>query len=246
MFDAALDSLMIVLALRLGGRRIHMLRVLAGALAGAFAAQLARGAALGQMHAALLWLPCAMLMMAIAGGGRSGKRVLRDGLLLLSAAGLLGGVVQALLGATGSMRAAYALGAAAFVVSALCMVRSRRAAHDAVHARVAIVCREKSAAFEAIIDSGNVLRDYLTALPVIVLPRVEAEKKLGVQAAALRPIFADTAGGRQMMSCFVPQQVTIRVDGKDRQVRAAAALAEGMRAGVPALVPAALLREEES
>ena len=49
------------------------------------------------------------------------------------------------------------------------------------------------------VDSGNCLRDYLTHRPVIVMPQARGYRLFGLENTPLRPIFADTAGGRQMM-----------------------------------------------
>jgi len=95
------------------------------------------------------------------------------------------------------------------------------------------------AEFDAIIDSGNTLRDYLTHRSVIVLPD-GAREALGLCGVALRPIFADTAGGRQMMDCFMPEETLLIIGGKTICVRAAAAFSPGLREDAPALVPSAL------
>ena len=65
----------------------------------------------------------------------------------------------------------------------------------------------------------------------------------GLENEALRPIFADTAGGRQMMEIFVPQETVLLFGGKRRRVLAAVALCSGLGSGAPALVPASLLEE---
>lgn len=240
--DVLLDSLMLAIALRIERKQIRLWRVLCGACMGACIAAWTRAAGLSGPCLALLWLPSAMLMMFIAGGGKHRKNV-RSGMVLLCAAGLLGGIVQALYGATGSFLAAYALGMAASVTTACSALRAERAAGDAVRAKVSICHRGCGAQFEGIIDSGNTLRDYLFHLPVIVLPEADAAK-LELGSVLLRPIFADTAGGKMMMSCFVPKAITIECGGKRYRVKAAAALSSRMRSGSPALVPAVLLREE--
>lgn len=64
------------------------------------------------------------------------------------------------------------------------------------------------------VDSGNCLRDYLTHRPVIVIPQARGNRLFGLEDTPLRPIFADTAGGRQMMFCLTPER-TILCDGRN-------------------------------
>ena len=237
---------MLALALRMAGCPLRMAGLLRGALLGASAAALTRTAGLSRLLCAALWLPLALAMTAAAGGRRAMRRPVRSALLLLCAAGLLGGTVQALEGALGSLDAAYVLGGAAAAAMTCCAVRSRRAACDARRVRVVIRYGGREAAFDGMVDSGNTLRDYLTHLPVIVLPCGGEAERLIAGGAPVRLIFADTAGGRQMMQCFVPDTAMLGEGGGMHGVRAAAAISPGLSAGAPALVPAALLDAYET
>ena len=98
LLDLLLDGVMVTLALRLGGLKASVWKIGLAALAGAAAARLCAGLPKG-MRAAL-WLPIAAGMMRIAAG--RAEKPLRAAGLLLAAAGLLGGTVQALSGAAGS------------------------------------------------------------------------------------------------------------------------------------------------
>lgn len=98
LLDALLDGVMVTLALRLGGAKAPVWRIVLAALLGAAAARLCAG--LPREGRALLWLPIAMGMMAAACG--RAIRPFRAAGLLLGAGGLLGGTIQALSGATGS------------------------------------------------------------------------------------------------------------------------------------------------
>ena len=243
LLELALDALMIALALRLGSRRIRPARVLAGAVLGTAAT-----AALGGLPKAVqaaLWLPVALAMMCIADGPAPVWLALRRAALLLCAAGLLGGTLLALLGATGSPAAAYGIGLAAVIAMGCAAGRARRSA-AALPQRLRIRCvfRGREVTLHAIADSGNTLRDYLTHKPVVVLPQA-AGQRLGLGGAALRPIFADTAGGRQMMACFAPQALEVLAGGGRRTLAAVVALSPGLGADAPALVPAALLADKE-
>lgn len=230
-----MNALMLTLAVRLSGGRIELLRVLLGAAAGALAAQAARG--VPRVAGMMLWLPAAMLMMRIAKGKRS--RMLRDALMLLCAAGLVGGMVLALWSATGSLFGAYALGTAAAAAIGVHAARTRETAQRAV--RVRCTYHGHTAEFDAMIDSGNTLRDYLTHLPVIVMAEQNVRSALGLEQQPMRPIFAQTAGGRQRMELLAPEEIMLELDGIKAQVQAMIALSPQMSASVPALVPAALI-----
>ena len=64
LLDALLDGVMVTLALRLGGAKAPVWRIVLAALLGAAAARLCAG--LPREGRALLWLPIAMGMMAAA------------------------------------------------------------------------------------------------------------------------------------------------------------------------------------
>ena len=243
LLELALDALMIALALRLGSRSIHPARVLAGAALGTAVSAALRG--LPRTAQAALWLPVALAMMRIADGPATVWMALRRAALLLCAAGLLGGTLLALLGATGSPAEAYGIALAAVAAMACAAGRARRSA-AAMPQRLRIRCafRGREVTLRAIADSGNTLRDYLTHRPVVVLPQA-AGQRLGLGGAALRPIFADTAGGRQMMMCFTPQALVALADGRQRTLAAVVALSPGLGADAPALVPAVLLADQE-
>lgn len=235
--DTLANALCLCMALRMMDRRVRPARVAAASALGAGLACAARGTGL---QGALLWLPVALLM-ARAACGR--ERMLRGALLLLAGEGLLGGTVLALRGATGSLAAAWGIGAAATAVMALSTCRARRAAQDVTRARFLCTVRGRSASFEAIIDSGNGLRDYLTHRPVVVLPEAARDRlRLGGDAP-LRPILADTAGGRQMMGCLTPEHAEILVQGTRRPARCVVAFSPGLAPDAPALVPMALLHQ---
>lgn len=234
-----MNALVLALALRLAGIRIVPARVILGALAGAVIACLAKG--LPRIQAMLMWLPAAMVMMRIAQGGGSSKRMLVNALLLACAAGFVGGMVLALWGATGSLEIAYALGIIASGCIGLCAVRRRAQVHGCV--RVVCTYRGKRAVLEAMIDSGNTLRDYLTHLPVIVIPEESARRALALEDTPMRPIFAQTAGGRQQMRVLPLQGIELEMDGMRQSIRAVIALSPRMSPSVPALVPDTLLGE---
>ncbi len=231
-----MNTLMLSLAVRLGGGGFSLARVLLGAAAGAAIARAAGG--LSRIQAMLVWLPAAMIMMRIARGKSARRSLLADALLLFCAAGLLGGMVLCFLGATGSLAMAYALGGVAAIGIGHCAARAKRTKSGTERVRIICTYRGKRAAFCAMIDSGNTLRDYLTHLPVIVMAEQTARDALDFDDMPLRPIFAQTASGRQRMYVFAPEKIELELGGISQSVQAVIALSPGMSADVPALVPA--------
>lgn len=243
--DAALDAVMLGIAARLGGGRIRPVRMLLAALMGAGLALAARRLMLSRAQIAVLWLPAAFVMQAAAQGRRALVHPVRHVGLLLCAAGLLGGTVTALLGATGSLPTAYALGGVCMAGMTANLARARRVVSDVRQAYIVCRWRGRTAEFEAMADSGNTLRDYLTHLPVIVMPAGQGKKLFGIQSEVLRPIFADTAGGRQMMELLMPEEITVCTGEREAKVTAAVALCKGLSKDAPALIPASLLENME-
>lgn len=240
--DTLANALCLGMALRLMGRRVRGMRTAGASALGAGIAWASRAMGVSGAGAAMLWAPTALCMARIACG--RGRAALRGALLLLAAEGLLGGTIAALYGATGSLGAAWGIGAAAAAVMAASALRARRVAGDTVRARVTCTVRGRTASFDALVDSGNCLRDYLTHRAVIVLPEKAARALFDLgEGAALRPIFADTAGGRQMMSCLTPERAAVTVDRRRVPVRCVLALSPGLAPDAPALLPLSLLEE---
>ena len=228
-----MDALAILIALKLQGHAVRPLRVLCGAALGAAIAGLCTCLLPNRAAQIMLWPPAAMSMMLLA-DGEARAHPFAGMAVLLAAYGLLGGTVQALAGATGSLPAAWLLGAGFSLAAAVCVRRRRRMPG---RGRLILTAGGKTAEWEAIIDSGNTLTDYLTRLPVIVLAQEDAQALLDPDALHLRPLFADTAGGRQMMWCFTPERALLRTERGTRELHAAAALSPGLRRGSPALIP---------
>ena len=124
------------------------------------------------------------------------------------------------------------------------LIRARQAALDIKCVQIACSYRGRAVRFEAIIDSGNTLRDYLTHYPVIVMPKSVGSRLFRLEGEALRPIFADTAGGRQMMDVFIPDETSLTAGGKSSRIDAAVAFSDALSKEAPALVPASLLDGE--
>lgn len=247
LFSLALDfcqnALAIMMALRILRVRIRLHFVCFAAFFGALAAFTAGIAGLSRRMRVLLWLPVALGMMRAAAGRPGGiRQALGRAAALLACEGFLGGVVLALYGATGSLAAAHALSAAVSGAVFVSAWRAGRAAGDVRRVRVICLVSGRKLDFDAIIDSGNSLRDYLTHRPVIVAgwPVYEQLGRAGVRS---RPIFADTAGGRQMMQLVIPTQTTLILERGETEAEAALAFSPALCGDVPALVPASLLEQ---
>lgn len=240
----AIDMLHNTLALMMAARilrvRIRPLWIGFASFFGAASALSAKMAAISHGKGMLLWLPIALVMMRIA---TDAGRAWRKALVLLTCEGFLGGVVLALSGATDSLLLANALSvvpAGAFFVNTF---RVGRTVCDSRSVRIACVIGGRTFEFDAIVDSGNSLRDYLSLRPVIVVG-MDALGQGVLQTLRTRPIFADTAGGRQMMQMLLPERTTIYAEGTCLVVEAALAFSPGLGRRAPALAPASLLDEQ--
>lgn len=238
LLDALADALCIAMTMRIAEKRICPLRMVCAAAMSAILACIVRWMAFSRGRTAACALPLAALAMWLA----SGRFRLRAALLLLACEGFLGGTVYALSQALGSKAAAWSVGAVFALIMSSGAVRTRRAAVDVHRVRIRILYADREAEFDAMVDSGNCLRDYLTHRPVIVLPEA-AKVYLGLADVPLRPIFADTAGGRQMMDCMTPKGVWVTENGRTRAVSACTAFSPGLPEGSPALVPLSMLAE---
>lgn len=111
---------------------------------------------------------------------------------------------------------------------------------------------ERSVMLPAMLDSGNLMRDPVTSLPVLVIP-LKAACTLFPEAAAIdalrmlpkgfRLLHVRTAAGGSLLPMFRPDQCWLYVDGVRREVRLLAAVAGREYRGAQALVPLAAVQE---
>ena len=111
---------------------------------------------------------------------------------------------------------------------------------------------ERSIMLPAMVDSGNLMRDPLTSLPVLVIP-LKAACALHPEAGCIDPLHAlpmgfrllhvRTAAGSSLLPMFRPDRCWLYVDGVRREVRLLAAVAGKEYRGTQALVPLAAIRE---
>ena len=98
----------------------------------------------------------------------------------------------------------------------------------------------------ALIDSGNLLRDPVTGLPVIVISRRAAARLTmlpppGRLSPGMRLLSVRTIAGTTLMAVFRPSAVFLEVGGAWRAVSAMVGLAPDGYEGFQALVPVSLL-----
>lgn len=125
--------------------------------------------------------------------------------------------------------------------SVLCQVR-----------QVELTVGERSILLPAMLDSGNLMRDPVTSLPVLVIPlkaayalypdagRIDALRAL---PKGFRLLHVRTAAGSALLPMFRPDRCRLYVDGVKQEANLLAAVAGAEYRGAQALVPLAAVRE---
>lgn len=111
---------------------------------------------------------------------------------------------------------------------------------------------ERSIMLPAMVDSGNLMRDPVTALPVLVIP-LKAAHALYPEAGTIDPLHAlprgfrllhvRTAAGSGLLPMFRPDRCWLYLDGRRQETRLLAAVAGQEYRGTQALVPLCAIRE---
>ena len=111
-----------------------------------------------------------------------------------------------------------------------------------VCATVEITHAARHIALTALVDSGNLLRDPLTQLPVIVISRQAAARLMDKPefAPGMRLISVRTVAGSALMPIFRPRQIRLLLPGGWQDVRAVVGLSPEGYSGYQALVPASV------
>jgi len=249
LLNACMNAALLCVALRWSGERISAWRVALAAALGALYAAAAYLPGLAALRA-LPWaaLACAA-MLWIAARWHGAVRLLRALALMLCATFLMGGTVYALSQALGGVALYWQLGATAAVCLAVVLGRCAQRARLG-KTRVRVCLGEACAEFEGLIDSGNLLRDAISGLPVVVAPHAAVRAllpegcdpaRLETLPAGFRLVRAVSTGGSRTLMCFRPGSLCLRDAGEWRQVRAMVAVVpQALPEGELALVPAVL------
>ena len=104
----------------------------------------------------------------------------------------------------------------------------------------------RRATLNALVDSGNLLRDSVTGLPVIVISRRAAARLVrlpseGALLPGMRLMPVRTVSGTALMTILHPDALRIRTGGAWQSASAVIGLSPGGGEGFQALVPASLL-----
>lgn len=199
-----------------------------------------------------LWLMALPLGVMRCFGAQRPGTLLRCTFTSLCAACLTAGVALALAG-TGLppvLSAAAAVGAAGLLGL---MVRLRPQALTDV-TQVELRMADRAVILPAMLDSGNLLGDPITGLPVVVapgkglmrlFPGVPNLNDLTALPLGFRLLSVRTAAGASLMPIFRPDGCCLYVNGRARETRVQVAVAGPEYAGVQALVPLSALGNGE-
>ena len=240
-----MNYLSLFLAARLGKARFRPLRAALGALAGAVWAVPAweMPKLLGSVPALL---GAALVMALIAFGRRAPSLwilVMISGLLLSGCASFL---------RRQGLNAGWTLSSCAAMAWLLCRERQRLVPAHSGRCRVIITWRGRTVCLPALRDSGNLLRDGVTGLPVIavaekllfpLLPPGTAGADPLSLPAGFRLLPMQTASGKCLAVCFHPQEIWLVRGNKKWPADALVALT---KEDMPrALLPECLFDQEE-
>ena len=205
------------------------------------------------VHLAAAWLRLPLLMLASAAAPLlvwpDAPRSLR---LRMVPPGLLTPLLF-----TGTLRtlAAFALPGAAALLAGCLLLRAiprmlRRTGDTPPSTTVSLRLGQRHISLTALIDTGNLLRDAVTGLPVIVVSRRAGARLMHLPAdgsilPGMRLMSVRTVSGSSMMTIVKPDSVRILVCDSWRETAALIGLSPDGYEGFQALVPACLVRQEE-
>ena len=240
-----MDYLCLLLTAGLAGRRFPLLRGALGAAAGALYA-LAAGLG-GPVLRGLPALGAAALLMAVIAFGKAGPRLWP---LVLTAGMFLSGLADFLLRErVGALPGLLLCGLMALGLCAMAkrgrMIRRRTY-------RLRLTLQHRTVRLPALRDSGNLLVDRPTGLPVIVAPEKPLRPLMpkGVKAGDLatlppgwRLARVRTAAGEACLMCFRPDEAAL-IHGR-RAYPLRAAVAVSAFSSPRALLPEAIFSQED-
>lgn len=229
-------------ASRLCTRRVRAGRIALAAAAGT-ALSMAALSCWGLRASVYAALPLAVLMAMLAFGPRG---VPAGSVQLFIFALMAAGLAQQLhrMGLTGLAAALACVPAVGYAGVLLTRWRSRAGER----AEVRLLFESGGVTLDGMVDSGNLLRDPVTSLPVVVAPYEALRRHLpeGMECENLdtlprgfRLICVCTAGGMKLLMCFRPRALYIRNGCVWHAARAVVAVSPALR-GRRALLPPTL------
>lgn len=224
---------------RVGGKRVRAGRIMISAVCGT-ACAMAAMVCWGYRAAAYAAIPIAALMALLAFGSRG---VLGDlprlMLLALCAAGL-----ARILHELGMRAAAVVLSSIPCIAFFLRSLRLSRL-QSGERAEIRLLFEGGGVSLQGVWDSGNMLRDPVTALPVVVvsyeaiadyLPPGMDINRFETLPRGFRLLSAHTASGSALLTCFHPRALFIRRERVWRAFSAVVAISGALH-GDQALLP---------
>ena len=207
-----MDFLCLLLAARLGRSSFHAGKALISAALGGVYGVLAWMPGTHLLRTVPVLLPVCLLMCWVA----FGKRSLRLFPLVLAAGWLLSGLSNYVMEKGATSWAVILIDSGA-VLAVLLLTRQIRSGVGWY--RLQIMYRGQTAEMPALRDTGNLLSDAVTCLPVIVLPEKLARaflpseihlKDLSTLPPGWRILRVKTAAGSKALMCFTPDQIILR------------------------------------
>lgn len=204
-------------------------------------------------HRAAAWLRLPLLVLASAAAP---LLIWPDAPRSLRLRMVLPGLLTPLL-FTGTLRtlAAFSLPGAAALLAGCLLLRAapgmlRRTGDTPPSTTVSLRLGQRHVSLTALIDTGNLLRDAVTGLPVIVVSRRAGARLMHLPAdgsilPGMRLMSVRTVSGSSLMTIVKPDSVRILVCGSWREAPALIGLSPDGYEGFQALVPACLVRQEE-
>ena len=234
-------SLLTASGLACGLRRLHPARLMLLAALASLACTLCAVLARDWLRWLLLPMPLLLPRLAWPGAPRALRRLPAASLLLSLA---MAGFVRLMHSL--SLPASLALLAACCLTPLLSGGVPRPA--PVCCATVELMHQGHTVTLTALVDTGNLLRDPLTGLPVIVVSRRAARKLTplpvpGQLLPGMRLISVRTAAGSALMAIFRPQRVRVLSGQTWREVRAMVGLSPDGYDGAQALLPACLTED---
>ncbi len=251
LLNACMDAALLCVALRWCARPLRIWRIALASLLGAVyaaAACLPRLASLRSLPVALI---ASALMLCVAARWHRWLHLLRAVALLCAVTFLMGGTVFALAQALGGLPLIAPLGAVLAVALGAAARRGMRRARQVRLAQIRLRYGDADAEVEGLVDTGNLLTEPFSGLPVVIVPQALLRSllpegcdptRLETLPPGFRLVCAATTGGTRMLMCFRPSSMEVRCQGVWQPVRAMVAIGlHAMPEGALALIPAALV-----